>query len=125
MFNVYCGIIRSEPNATASDPAIVCAQAIYYSARREAMLIPCTDMSVLFKRMSAQGYKELVECALHELSNGCVNFMLEGDFMRAPSMLEVDSLIARNHKTFVSTTISTDFGGNRTGLKKMNVDDLI
>lgn len=109
MFNLKCTVLGSDPAGSDCFTAYVSAHSILYSERREAMLIACSDMGVLLKRMSSEFYDDCMSRREDELAQrGLVNMADLGGFMRASSMSDVDTTISSQYDIFCRTASNWD-----------------
>ena len=87
------------------------AHAVYYSETRQAMLIPCTDMSVLFKKMSREFYNKTTKtCGVFrdDAATKVADLTTLGVFLRATSMADVDSIVASRRELYDKSACKWD-----------------
>lgn len=114
MFHVRAEIFDSsarefDPEKTSLIMSTV--HAVYYSETRQAMLIPCTDMSVLFKKMSREFYANTTRtCDVFRADaiTKVVDLTPLGTFLRAPSMADVDSIVASRRELYDNSACDRD-----------------
>lgn len=90
---------------------MVTVHAVYWSEARQAMLLPCTDGSVLFKRMSRDFYnKSTKTCAIFrdDSPTKVSELTTFGTFLRAASMADVDGIIASRRDLFEESACNWD-----------------
>lgn len=85
--------------------------AVYYSEARQAILLPCTDGSVLLKKMSREFYSKTAKtCPIFrdDAATKVSELTSLGVFLRASSMLDVDGLVTARKELYDQSACNWD-----------------